>query len=129
MCFNASLKSYIFPFKLPKGYWHDAWLGLHAAANEGLFFLEESLIEYRVHGKQQVGVSDVVSDEIVSKSNPNDVNKSQFFYTLRKQYAAKRILYPNNLVLVLKLFLSLKMVLNILGVIFIQNQKIIIDKR
>ena len=45
------------PIRVPPGYWHDAWLALHAAAHDGLRFLSEPLIDYRVHGSQQIGIT------------------------------------------------------------------------
>jgi len=53
---KEELKKDILPFKLPEGYWHDAWMALHAAKNNGLYFIEESLIKYRIHPGQLVGV-------------------------------------------------------------------------
>jgi hypothetical protein len=47
----------LLPIRVPPGYWHDAWLALHAAARGGLCFLSEPLIDYRVHGKQQIGIT------------------------------------------------------------------------
>lgn len=41
---------------LPDGYWHDAWFALHAAANDGLEFAADCLIDYRIHERQQVGI-------------------------------------------------------------------------
>lgn len=46
---------------LPHGYWHDAWFALHAAANHGLEFSADQLIDYRIHAKQQVGVKIEIS--------------------------------------------------------------------
>lgn len=53
---RSDLKNSIFPFSVPKGYWHDCWLGIYAAKNNGLFFIEESMIQYRIHKDQLVGI-------------------------------------------------------------------------
>ncbi|AQW97093.1 glycosyltransferase [Elizabethkingia anophelis] len=55
-CFKRSLISSFMPMNLPCGMWHDAWIGLHAARNDGLRFINKCLIQYRVHSNQQVGV-------------------------------------------------------------------------
>ncbi len=43
------------PFKLMNKFWHDAWIG-YAAVNAGVLnYIDEPLIQYRVHCNQQVG--------------------------------------------------------------------------
>lgn len=44
-------------FEVPADFWHDSLLALHAAAHNGLGFIEESLIRYRIHDGQQIGVT------------------------------------------------------------------------
>ncbi len=44
------------PFDLPETVWHDAWLGLHAAIENKLGWINQPLIKYRVHTNQQVGI-------------------------------------------------------------------------
>ncbi len=56
VAFRKELKRHILPIRVPPGYWHDAWLALNAAALNGLIFIEESLIQYRIHSDQQVGI-------------------------------------------------------------------------
>ena len=56
VAFKSGLKNKVLPFNLPYGYWHDAWLALHAAALGGLYFLNTQLIQYRIHPAQQVGI-------------------------------------------------------------------------
>jgi len=56
VAFKAQLKKYIFPFELPDNYWHDAWLGLVAAGRNGLMFINEPTIYYRIHDRQQIGI-------------------------------------------------------------------------
>ncbi|OMP78341.1 glycosyltransferase [[Flexibacter] sp. ATCC 35208] len=47
--------SQILPFRLMHKIWHDAWIALVAANAKMLGYIEEPLIRYRVHSKQQVG--------------------------------------------------------------------------
>ncbi|MGZ3611847.1 MAG: glycosyltransferase family 2 protein, partial [Ktedonobacteraceae bacterium] len=47
IAFRSSLKASALPITVPKKYWHDTWLALHAAACSGLRYIEESLIWYR----------------------------------------------------------------------------------
>lgn len=61
VAFRKSLKEYIFPFKVPCGYWHDTWIGTHAAALNGLRFLPDRTVLYRVHAGQQIGIGNGVS--------------------------------------------------------------------
>jgi glycosyltransferase involved in cell wall biosynthesis len=55
VAFKSILKKYVLPIKTPKAYWHDAWIAMHAAYYNGLFFLDEVTIKYRIHEQQQVG--------------------------------------------------------------------------
>ncbi len=45
------------PITVPDGHYHDAWFAMHAAAKNGLHFLDDSTISYRIHPQQQVGIS------------------------------------------------------------------------
>jgi glycosyltransferase involved in cell wall biosynthesis len=45
----------ILPFHLMHKIWHDAWIALVAANAKMLGYIEEPLIRYRVHSRQQVG--------------------------------------------------------------------------
>jgi hypothetical protein len=47
----------ILPFRLMHKMWHDAWIALVAANAGALAFIDQPLIRYRVHSKQQVGWS------------------------------------------------------------------------
>jgi glycosyltransferase involved in cell wall biosynthesis len=58
---RSDLKKHIFPFSVPKGSWQDTWLGIHASKNNGLFFIEDSLIQYRVHPDQLIGIGDGIA--------------------------------------------------------------------
>ena len=86
VCFHSSLKANVLPIAIPYGYWHDAWLGLHAAAQQGLMFIEQPLINYRIHDKQQIGLTVEIDKEIRIKSNMNAVTKAQFYKKMAKAY-------------------------------------------
>jgi glycosyltransferase involved in cell wall biosynthesis len=45
------------PITVPSGYYHDAWFAFHAAARNGLGFIDDCLINYRLHPLQQVGIT------------------------------------------------------------------------
>jgi glycosyltransferase involved in cell wall biosynthesis len=57
ICIKNQLVTNVLPILVYKGMWHDTWLALHAAKDNGLFFLNDSLIQYRIHNKQQVGIN------------------------------------------------------------------------
>ncbi|QKJ64803.1 glycosyltransferase family 2 protein [Flavobacterium sp. M31R6] len=96
ICFHKSLKENILPIDLPYGYWHDAWFGIHASAIEGLMFIEDVLIDYRIHDDQQVGVSTVLSSEIVNKSNPRMINRFLFYKKIRLKYPSLKLYIPQK---------------------------------
>ena len=56
LAFKRSLLEKALPFDLPFGFIHDAWLGLIAAAQNRLVFLDEILTKYRIHDEQQIGI-------------------------------------------------------------------------
>ena len=66
---------------LPHGYWHDAWFALHAAANDGLEFGADCLIDYRVHAKQQVGIKTAIG----SSSRPT-ISHEEFVHWFNGRY-------------------------------------------
>ena len=72
------------PIRVPPGYWHDAWLALHAAARGGLRFIAEPLIDYRVHGNQQIGISRDV--ELPPMGEAWNVSFTEFREALRDRY-------------------------------------------
>ena len=90
VCFCKSLKMK-FPIMGYPFFYHDAFLGLHAAAQEGLFFLKQSLIKYRVHDKQQVGVVNNLSEEQFIKQNPATISKKEFTNKILDIYRIKKI--------------------------------------
>ena len=60
VAFRSVLRGKALPVFVRNGYWHDAWLALHAAAMNGLYFIQSPLINYRIHASQQVGVGTMV---------------------------------------------------------------------
>lgn len=57
VAFRKNLKQHILPLNLPKNVWHDCYMALTAAGHNGLGFLDEKLVKYRIHSSQQVGVN------------------------------------------------------------------------
>jgi glycosyltransferase involved in cell wall biosynthesis len=53
MMFRRELANLAFP--LPKGELHDGWLALAASLLDGVVFVPEELIDYRQHGKNEIG--------------------------------------------------------------------------
>jgi glycosyltransferase involved in cell wall biosynthesis len=92
ICFAKSLKDSLpiigYPF-----FYHDAFLGLHAAAQKGLFFLRQSLIQYRVHDRQQVGVANNLSVDQFVKQNISTISKLEFTKRILESYKKKKIKY------------------------------------
>lgn len=73
---------------LPHGYWHDGWFAMHAAANGGLTFVPDMLIDYRIHPKQQVGIK-----LEVGSSRRLNITSQELIEYFRKRYPvqAKRV--------------------------------------
>lgn len=80
------------PIKVPYGYWHDAWFGIHASALNGLYFSNKCLIKYRIHKKQQVGLSDMLNRTILLKANKDFIEKNDFLRKIKKFYPEKSYL-------------------------------------
>jgi glycosyltransferase involved in cell wall biosynthesis len=72
------------PIRVPPGYWHDAWLALHAAAHGGLRYMAEPLIDYRVHGGQQIGITRDV--DLRPMGEAWSVSFAEFREALRERY-------------------------------------------
>lgn len=104
IAFRKRLKIHTLPIQVPKDYWHDAWLALHAAGKNGLLFIEESLIQYRIHENQQVGIPESIhlSKNIIDYSN--SISDEQFRFLIRKRYPLK---FTDDL-FVFKLFMKIK---------------------
>jgi hypothetical protein len=76
----------ILPIRVPPGYWHDCWFALHAAARGGLVFMSEPLIDYRVHDKQQIGISPPA--QLASMGAAWSVSVEEFRAALQRRYPA-----------------------------------------
>lgn len=57
MAFRSELCSVALPFPSLPGFIHDGWISLAAAAYTKLFFVNEPLVMYRQHSKQELGLS------------------------------------------------------------------------
>lgn len=78
MAFRKELKNYILPFDHAHMLWHDGWISWHAASLNGLVFIKEKLVQYRIHPQQQVGIKNGV---IYKK----EVSDKSFFTRLKKK--------------------------------------------
>lgn len=97
VCFHSSLIINLIPIQCPYGYWHDAFLGLHAAAQNGLMFLDKSLINYRIHEKQQVGITKTLSKGIIEKSNLEAISYKIFHNKILTYYPEmKRLIFLSS---------------------------------
>lgn len=94
ICFHKSLKKHIFPMNLPLNYWHDAWIGTNAAALGGLYFIDESLIQYRIHSRQQIGISKKVVDKVTLDANKKFITRDKYFENLKKSYPYLKEYFP-----------------------------------
>jgi len=94
VCFHKSLKKTISPIDLPLNYWHDGWLGTNAAALNGLFFIDETLIKYRIHNNQQVGIYEKVPEIITLEANKKFITRDKYFYKLKKMYPYLNQYFP-----------------------------------
>ena len=96
VCFSKTLKAKIIPINLPINYWHDGWVGLHASAIEGLAFIEETLIQYRIHKNQQIGISTNVQREITFRANEKFISRDKYFNKIRTMYPNLKELIPRK---------------------------------
>lgn len=76
--FRSVLKADVLPMDLPNKVWHDCFLGLMASKYNGLHFLNLSLVRYRIHAGQQVGLGE-------TKKYP--INSNIDFLEFRKRLA------------------------------------------
>lgn len=61
VAFKRTIFEKSYPFNISSSYWHDSWIGMHAAANGTLGWINAPLIDYRIHPKQQVGIGNGVT--------------------------------------------------------------------
>jgi glycosyltransferase involved in cell wall biosynthesis len=93
MAFKKSLFEKVTPFLLLKNYWHDAQLGLQAALEKKLDWINEPLTEYRIHDKQQVGVGNGTTLNTIVKVSPRD-------------FLIQTKIFPSNIILILETLLA-----------------------
>lgn|ERR1035437_2395765 len=86
VAFKKELKKNVLPIHVPNDYWHDTWLALHASALNGLFFIEESLIKYRIHSNQQVGIPESIRTTTKSLNFINSLTAYQYENKIRMKY-------------------------------------------
>ena len=108
IAFKKKLKKHLIPIKVPLDYWHDQWFALHAAALNGLYFTEESLIKYRVHTKQQVGLPE--SNQLINNESTfnGSVSIEEFHCFIEKKYSRlfdKNSSYPVFLLHIYRFFI------------------------
>ena len=89
MAFKKSLFEKVMPFLILKNYWHDAQLGLHAAMENKLDWIDEPLIEYRIHDKQQVGIGNGTTLSASEK-----ISSREFLTQLK--------VFPSNILLIIE---------------------------
>jgi len=89
VAFKNGLKNKSLPINVPIGYWHDAWLSLHAAANNGLYYIEESLIQYRIHSNQQIGLPESNRPSNDKVNFCKVVTYEEFYSQIRRNYPKK----------------------------------------
>ncbi len=88
--FSRDLLRKALPISVPYSYYHDAWLALHAAAIDGLSFLDESTIKYRIHSEQQVGVNNSIVQH--KGLDQRTISKKKFTINLFIKYPGLMIL-------------------------------------
>lgn len=98
---NKKLRRRAIPIKIPNGYYHDTWFGLHAAAMDGLSYLDESFIKYRIHSAQQVGVIRGKANDAVI--HEKDISVDSYIKKIYKQYP--HLKYKESLLIQMKVFL------------------------
>ncbi|WP_299291063.1 glycosyltransferase family 2 protein [uncultured Mucilaginibacter sp.] len=93
MAFKKSLFEKVVPFLILKNFWHDAQLGLHAALENKLDWINEPLIEYRIHDKQQVGLGNGTTLLTTEKISSRD-------------FLTQNRLFPSSIILIIESLLT-----------------------
>lgn len=57
MAITKEAKPFILPFKTSEGIYHDSYIAIKLSAISKLGYLDETLISYRIHSSQQIGLS------------------------------------------------------------------------
>ncbi|MFZ4263460.1 glycosyltransferase family 2 protein [Sphingobacterium sp. HJSM2_6] len=94
VCFKKELKESFLPINTPCNFWHDAWIGLHAAKYNELGFLTDCLIKYRIHENQQVGVN--INNKDDHKSTGCKSKESEFLAYLKRDFKDYIPYYDNG---------------------------------
>jgi glycosyltransferase involved in cell wall biosynthesis len=100
--FNQNLKKIAMPINLPNGYYHDTWFAIHAAGENGLFYMDESLIKYRIHKNQQVGITKGGANSH-AVFNANNISVEQFVKKIYKKFPKQKP--KTSLIIKLKIFI------------------------
>ena len=100
--FNQNLKKIAMPINLPNGYYHDTWFAIHAAGENGLFYMDESLIKYRIHKNQQVGITKG-GENSHAVFNANNISVEQFVKKIYKKFPKQKP--KTTLIIKLKIFI------------------------
>jgi glycosyltransferase involved in cell wall biosynthesis len=82
---NRKILKKALPILVPNAYYHDAWFALHAAASDGLHFIRDCTINYRIHSEQQVGISRKGND-MSSVFSDDNISNEAFKQKIQKQY-------------------------------------------
>jgi len=97
IAFRRKLINIVIPFNVPNNYWHDTWLALHAAAINGLRYIDECLIQYRIHSNQQIGLP--TSDRITINQNNFDESISIDEFYMRVQSKFPKLFPEENILM------------------------------
>lgn len=88
---SRSLVKDIIPIQVPENYFHDSWFAINAAAQNGLAFLEEPLISYRVHPDQQVGITKE-KKETSNTGKSHLISREEYIKQLQEKYFKPSVL-------------------------------------
>ena len=69
LCIKNSIKKECIPFKTGQDFIHDEWLAFYLSHKKTLYYSTETLISYRIHKNQQLGVGNIVETSRIKKEN------------------------------------------------------------
>ena len=99
LAFRKILKNYSIPIQVPRGYWHDAFLSLNASALDGLFFIEECLIKYRIHKEQQIGIPNSFKNNFNSTNFYESISYVSFLIKVIKRFSSCNLRIETTIIL------------------------------
>jgi glycosyltransferase involved in cell wall biosynthesis len=108
VAFKKKLKDYSIPIQVPQGYWHDAFLSLNASALNGLYYIEECLIDYRIHRGQQIGLPDSFRKNFNNNNFSGSISYFRFLFKIIKRFKSCTLRIITIRVLIKTLRSSLK---------------------